>query len=774
MAKLIRELIEIPERVHKGDFVLRLSEGVTRPEETLRDYVVTDELRACFQKALDLVQRSLEGHRSMGAILHGSFGSGKSHFMAVLHLLLQHNPDARSIPALAPVVARHGWTEGKRFLLVPFHLLGGPDTLEQAVLGGYVEHVRRLHPEASLPAVYLADSLFANARSFRAEMGDEKFFAQLNRGKVSQTGWGAFATAPWDAGRFAEALEAGPMDARRLGLVSDLVTHMFAAYQAVAVNQGEAFIALDRGLSVISQHAHSLGYDGLVLFLDELVLWLASRVADMAFVGREAAKVAKLVEAETADRPVPIISFIARQRDLRDLVGDHLPGAEKLSFSDTLKYSEGRFETIRLEDRNLPAIARQRLLKPHDEAARLEIDQAFKETQRVRQEVLAALLGREGNPESFRDVYPFSPALVQALVAISSMLQRERTALRVMLQLLVDQRETLRLGDLVPLGDLFDVIAEGDDPFTEEMRISFDRAKRLYYQKLLPMLERQHSMTRDEARSRPHDDPAANNFRGSDRLVKTLLLAALAPDVEAFQRMDATRLAALNHGSIRAPIPGGEARTVLTRSHQWASQVGEIRIEDEGGNPTITLQLTGVDTESILEKAKYVDNDGNRKRVIRELLAAELGLPEAAHDEQRLLPEHNFLWRGIPWRVEVVFANLWETPRDALRPRIGGEDWKLVIDLPFDIRGHSSRDDLSKLEEFRDQEPDTPTFCWVPAFFTFDSLRDLGTYVTLDFLLTGERFGEHASHLAAVDRAAARALLENRRSQLKQRMISCL
>jgi hypothetical protein len=78
------------------------------------------------------------------------------------------------------------------------------------------------------------------------------------------------------------------------------------------------------------------------------------------------------------------------------------------------------------------------------------------------------------------------------------------------------------------------------------------------------------------------------------------------------------------------------------------------------------------------------------------------------------------------------------------------------------------------LEGFRDQEPDSPTFCWVPAFFTHDSLRDLGTYVVLDFLLTGERFGEFASHLSAVDRAAACALLENRRSQLKQRMISCL
>ncbi len=670
------------------------------------------------------------------------------------------------------MVARHSWTEGKRFLLVSFHLLGGQDTLEQAILGHYVEHVRRVQPRSPLPAVYLAEPLFANAATLRTEMGDEKFFARLNSGKTSGGGWGTFATGPWDAASLAEAVAAGPKDDRRQNLVSDLVSRLFPAYEDLAANRGEAFISLDRGLSVISKLAQKPGYDGLVLFLDELVLWLASRVADIAFISREASKVAKLVESETADRPVPIISFIARQRDLRELVGEHLPGAEKLRFSDNLKYSEGRFDTITIEDRNLPAITKQRLLKPRDEEARREIDRAFEETSKVRNEVLAALLGREGNPEAFRDVYPFSPALVQALVAISSALQRERTALRVMLQLLVDQRQTLRLGDLVPLGDLYDVIAEGDEPFTEEMRIHFDRAKRLYHQKLLPTLERQHGLTQEEARSRPHDDPAAHAFRGDDRLLKTLLLAALTPDVEAFQGMNAGRLAALNHGSIRSPIPGGEPKAVLSRCPHWAAQVGEIKIGDDSVNPSIALQLSGVDTESILEKARSIDNDGNRKRVVRHLLATELGLAPAA--DESLIPAHGFTWRGTPRQVEVVFANVREMTHDSLRPRVGGDDWKVVIDLPFDSEGHSAKDDLAKLEEFRAQEPDTPTFCWLPAFFSHESQRDLGTYVILDYLLTGERFNDHASHLSAVDQAAARVLMDNRRSQLKQRLISCL
>ena len=41
----------------------------------------------------------------------------------------------------------------------------------------------------------------------------------------------------------------------------------------------------DKGLSLISQHAKSLGYDALILFLDELILWLATNSADLGFVG---------------------------------------------------------------------------------------------------------------------------------------------------------------------------------------------------------------------------------------------------------------------------------------------------------------------------------------------------------------------------------------------------------------------------------------------------------------------------------------------------------
>ena len=60
MEKLISELLDLPERVRKGDFVLILSKGVTEPEKTLEQYVVTPQLADCFDDALDFIRSAVE------------------------------------------------------------------------------------------------------------------------------------------------------------------------------------------------------------------------------------------------------------------------------------------------------------------------------------------------------------------------------------------------------------------------------------------------------------------------------------------------------------------------------------------------------------------------------------------------------------------------------------------------------------------------------------------------------------------------------------------
>lgn len=763
----IKDLIDLPDRVHRGDFVLKLSDGVIRPRETVANYVVTTQLVNCFDTALSLIRSALEGRVSKAAYLHGSFGSGKSHFMAILHLILAGDAHARSIPELAPVIAKHNaWMDGKKFLLVPYHMIGAQD-MESALLGGYAEHARRLHPDEPLAGVYRSDKILADALNLRDSMRDEAFFAKLNqenqKSNVASTGWGEIG-AGWDATSFDLAANASPRSEDRARLVGDLVEHFFTAAKF-----GADFVDLDTGLSIISKHARSLGYDGLILFLDELILWLASRAADVAFVNREGQKLAKLVEAQTADRPAPIISFVARQRDLKELVGDHITGAEKLSFKDVLGYWEARFATIKLEDRNLAAIAEKRILKANSETSRQLMDEAFRQTEKIREDVMNILLTSQSNRDMFRQIYPFSPALVETLVAVSSLLQRERTALKVMLQLLVEQRDHLMLGEIIPVGDLFDAISEGDEAFSDVMRAHFDNAKKIYHRQLRPLLESEHKLNFDELPELPYADPRALALRNDDRLIKTLLLAALAPEVESLRNMTVSKLAALNHGTIKSPIPNREGQLVLNKCRKWAAEVGQVKISDDSANPLVSIHLTGVDTQSIIEQAQSEDNYGNRVRLIKELLFDQLGVE--LKDE--LFLHHDFIWRATRRSCEIVYGNIWEMADERLINV--NDDWRVVIDFPFDKENRGPRDDRTKIEGIRaGLDAPSRTILWIPSFFSRRAQNELGTLVKLEHILTGERFTNYVTRLTPQERSEARTLLENQRSQLKQRIIGYL
>ncbi len=759
---LLRDLITIPERVHQGDFVLKLSEGVSHAEQTLRDYVVTPQLADAFNNAMGFIEQAVRSGSSKAAYLHGSFGSGKSHFMAVLNLLLSGNTQARAIPELASVVARHDWTEGRRFLLVPYHMIGARD-MESAILGQYADYVRKQHPDAPVPGFYLAGGLFRDAQRMRETMGDADFFAKLNAGSQGPGGggsggggWGELDSG-WDARSFEAAMLEAPNGEERARLVGDLISQIFSSYRTLATG-GESFVPLDDGLAIMSRHARDLGYDAVILFLDELVLWLASHAADVNFVSREGTKLVKLVEATNADRPAPLVSFVARQRDLRDLVGENLAGAMQITFSDVLKHWEARFHRVTLEDRNLPAIAEKRVLRPRDETARQTLQAAFEEVLKLRRDVLDTLLTTDADREMFRKVYPFSPALVQTLIAVSAALQRERTALKLMMQLLVDRRDDLELGQLIPVGDLWDAIADGDEPFSEGMRLHFDNAKRLYTQRLLPMLETRHGLTWEAIRLRQADPAQARALRNDARLLKTLLLAALVPEVESLKGLSASRLVALNHGTFRSPIPGREVQDVVRRLRDWAGEVGEIKVSDDN-NPLVSIQVTGVDLEPILRAAEVNDNDGNRRRKIRDMLFEQLGIS----DDGSLFTRYAFQWRGTRREVELLYENVREMSDERLRGRSGG--WTVVLDFPFDEANRSPNDDIARLNDYAGGS--ARTLVWLPAFLSPKALHDLGRLVILDHILQGERFDQYAVHLSLVERTQARALARNQLDSLR-------
>ena len=280
------------------------------------------------------------------------------------------------------------------------------------------------------------------------------------------------------------------------------------------------------------------------------------------------------------------------------------------------------------------------------------------------------------------------------------------------------------------------------------------------------MLEQEHGVTAQDVHEGRVETALAQRFRSDDRLVKTLILSSLAEGVEVLRALTPSRLAALNHGTVRSPIPGQENQIVLHKCRNWAAQVGEIKISDDGPNPVISFHLAGVDTEGILANALSADNYGNRIRKAESLFFEQLDLQP---QDSGLWPlQHEVLWRGT-WRpYEMLFRNVRELPLESLKAQEGL--WRMVIDFPFDRDGYTPMDDRAQLQKFRETGESANCLVWLPAFFTHRTMDDLGRLVVLDYVLSGHNLNQCGSHLSQLEREQARILLQNQRDQMRQRL----
>lgn len=781
-APLLKDVFTIPERAGSEDYVLRLT-STTDDEgaaQAIENYVVTPEITRAFDQALDLISSAIRERKNRGAFLAGSFGSGKSHFMSVLHALLRHRPEARQIQELQQVIARHDDAlRDKTILPLAFHFLDA-ESMEEAIFDGYVEQIRDLHPDSGLPSLYRSDDLLRDAETMRHRMGDKSFFEGLGGDESEEDEWSMIlGEAAWDLERYEAARAASPQSSERQALVSALEEHYFSSY-----TRHGTYVDLDEGLHAISAHASNLGYDAVVLFLDELVLWLAFATHTPEFFRRELQKITKLVEGSYGQLPIPLVSFIARQMDLSQWFADAgSSGSQQEMLDQAFRHQEGRFATITLGDENLPYVAKKRLLQPKDGAAEDAIEQAFDQLER-RPEVWDVLLDgvntderhRGADEKTFRLTYPFSPALVSTLRALSGVMQRDRTALKVMQQMLVDRRDTMTIDEVIPVGDTFDhiVTGKGDSVLDPQVAVLFRSADQLWDEKLQPMLLNKYDLV-------PHDlldrESLPPSYIADERLAKTLLLSAVATTVPALREMTASRLASLNHGSITSPLPGNEARVVAAKVRDWSTTVPEIHISDDPLDPVVRVQLADVDYESIVEKARGEDNAGRQRNMVRRLLLEQLEIDLDEEPDITGARHAQIIWRGSRRDVEIVFGNMRDPndlPEDRLRATNGA--WRLIIDHPFDEQGHSPGEDIARVEALLARNFSSHTLLWLPRFLSNEKMKDLRRLVVLDWLLTGseDRWNQYSRHLSETDRNVAKEILQGQRRSLHDQLLKAI
>lgn len=231
-------------------------------------------------------------------------------------------------------------------------------------------------------------------------------------------------------------------------------------------------------------------------------------------------------------------------------------------------------------------------------------------------------LTAERNADAFKLTYPFSPALISTLRALSGRCSAN-AALKVMQQMLTDDTDRLTIDNVIPVGDGADYIIDSANatPINDEVAQTFRATRSLWTDKLRPLLFRTANINKDIP-----DDEAPRELRADIRIAKTLLMSAVAPDVPALKHIDASRLASLNHGSVVSIIPGDQVATITNKVKQWAAEIPEIAVTADA-NPIMAVSLESVDYElGSSPRAAVRTPDGRRRELMRSLLAEQFGV----------------------------------------------------------------------------------------------------------------------------------------------------
>ncbi|MFE4539192.1 phage resistance protein, partial [Streptomyces scopuliridis] len=215
-----------------------------------------------------------------------------------------------------------------------------------------------------------------------------------------------------------------------------------------------------------------------------------------------------------------------------------------------------------------------------------------------------------------------------------------------------------------------------------------------------------------------------------------------------------------------APIPGREYGILKNKVAEWAGRFPEIKETGTEANPGVRLELSGVDVDSVIANANVNDNPGNREALAKRLLVEELDI-----DQEKLINELHFVWRGTERSVEVVFGNVAdedELPDHDLMPQQDGH-WRIVIDLPFDESEWGPREDANRMRRLRERQGEpSRSVAWLPTHLSSQRYADFRRLVVIDKALSdSQRFdGQYASHLSPDNRARAKGLLETQRESL--------
>jgi hypothetical protein len=751
MTLTITEAFELPrpEDIRAMGFVIKLREAKPDSQEVrqlVADYVITPVVAKELPRILDDMKQVYDRGEEYGRFIHGSFGSGKSHFMTMLALLLENAAPAWD--KFAPVLAAHrdelaskgregpehrSWIPDANLLVVRVHMLsvrGRSTGLDRAIYDGLNQALEaRGKPKFEFLHV---DGILEEVRREADEYGDVVWKRLETAGIVG------------DRADFESVAKGSAKDREALA-------RAWLEYKGRDASQAGIDPRWSEGLKRMGEHVKAQGFGGIVLMLDEYLLWLAEK-SGQEFV-TEINSLNVIVDHNTGQRPAPIFVFVARQRNLKDFFPDLI---EEDKIHEHLDHHSKRFEETRLQDVELRHIVHGRVLRPKQPDA---VREAIAGLAREHQKLLPALLAG-ADLDYLRDVYPFHPALIEMLVDVTSLMQRERSALRLLYELLVVHNPTLPLGEFLPVGSAFDAIFPRSGVEASKKVELMQDIHHQYYSRLAPAMKRMADDT---------PEFAGDRWNALDQLVKTVLLAEVSPRLKQ-GGLTIERLVQLNSVVVEGETFRGRLNVARTDLLLLQQVVPDLQIAGSDKSASVRYVLGRVNLTEVLVRARSkVDNDTARFNELYRTLKPALGIAgtkgfEGVENDG----EWELTWRKTKRKGRLKIANIRELSNEDFEPPDGA--FKVLIDYPWDKPGHTVDEDRLRASNVRKAKGTLHTVCWLPRHMTPSELGVMTELAAVRYLMSEVGQDDLLETMGQQDRAKLLAQAGIRTNSLEQQL----
>ncbi len=507
---VIRDLVEVP----SVRTVVRLADVLDPAlrKGLVESFVVTDEV----EHALGTVLGSLASGVGKGFFVEGNFGSGKSHLLAMLRMLLEDPATsagfACNIGALSEIAFR-------RYLVVSISLVdhGSREYLEDIVMDEIEPLLRGGHGSDALD-VRASDA--KELATFLAEIG-----ARLE------------ARYPVELAEFVAERGLGASDElfrpARAADVEAFLRQVGAPYR-LRVSRRETFARL-------SSRLRDQGLDGMVILIDELSEFLKVRPGSRAF--NEDIRFLQFLAERGSEIPCWVVATL---QERLEATGDVPPEA----FGKTKDRYPVR---LRLTGTHIKEIIEKRLVRKK-EGADYHIRQIYAD--------LREAFGDVGfGPDEFVGMYPVHPAAVNLLDELKPLFSQHRGVIDFIHSQLAGDPDR-RIPGMIDMPS--DTLLGADrifDHFRDRIRevpelSGYSEKVYRYYEAELPSLV-----------------PDKGERRLAEKLVKILILQAISPLSRKVTVSDLARLALERVTTLESSVNYGLVADVLARLHRSGSYI---------------------------------------------------------------------------------------------------------------------------------------------------------------------------------------------------------